>query len=537
MLEFLLKWKPRLTTPTPAQFPLPFLLLLLLLAACERQDPTLTLVPSAAAPDLLLTQSAANAAGQQNPDQSSGLPPTPTLAATLTPPPNYFGTPTPDPVETGPAAGPASKFLPHVIQFGESLSYLAQIYNSSVEELMTLNGLTDSDFLEVGQTVLVPAAAAAAGPNFKIIPDSELVYGPAAATFNAQSVAASFGGYLLGYQEEVERRFLSGPQVLQLVADRFSVNPRLLMALLEHQSGWVTQPAALDSGYPMGYVNSGYEGLYQQLSWAANQINMGFYGRAEGGIQTFDVGVGGTIAFAPDINDGTAGVQYMLGALPDTSYESWLNDVGPNGFFATYNRLFGNPFAYTVEPLWTAEVVQPPLQLPFAPGDNWFFTGGPHGGWAGGSAWAALDFAPGTEQLGCYVSDYWVTAMAGGTVTRSDFGAVVVDLDGDGYAGTGWAIIYMHLEDRDRVPLGTVVEVGDLLGHPSCEGGFSNGTHVHLARTFNGRWIAADGIQPFEMGGWVSQGLGSEYDGLLVRDDVVKEACECREEGNTLTGE
>jgi hypothetical protein len=39
------------------------------------------------------------------------------------------------------------------------------------------------------------------------------------------------------------------------------------------------------------------------------------------------------------------------------------------------------------------------------------------------------------------------------------------------------------------------------------------------------------------MGGWISQGLGREYDGLLVRGDIVKEACECREEGNTITGE
>jgi hypothetical protein len=127
--------------------------------------------------------------------------------------------------------------------------------------------------------------------------------------------------------------------------------------------------------------------------------------------------------------------------------------------------------------------------------------------------------------------------MAAGVVTRSDFGAVVVDLDGDGYAGTGWVIIYMHLATEDRVSVGTRVQTGDRLGHPSCEGGFSNGTHVHLSRTYNGRWVAADGSLPFEMAGWVSQGLNREYDGLLVRDDVVKEACECREEANTLTGE
>ena len=127
--------------------------------------------------------------------------------------------------------------------------------------------------------------------------------------------------------------------------------------------------------------------------------------------------------------------------------------------------------------------------------------------------------------------------MAPGIVSRSSFGAVVVDLDGDGFAGTGWATTYMHLATQDRIPVGTVVETGDRLGHPSCEGGFSNGTHVHLTRTYNGRWVAADGPLPFEMAGWVSRGLGREYDGILVRDDVVKEACECREEANTITGE
>jgi murein DD-endopeptidase MepM/ murein hydrolase activator NlpD len=466
--------------------------------------------------------------------QTEVLPPTPTLQATLTPPPTYDGIPTPDPTRPGPGEG---NYLPHVVQFGESLGYLAELYGSTIEELMELNSLGSSDFLDIGQTILVPAGAAAVSPSFKIIPDSEVVYGPAVIHFDPSSVAAIFGGYLLRYQEEVEGRLLAGPQILQLVSDRFSVNPRLLMALLEYQSGWVTQPAAIDNGYPMGYATNGYEGLYRQLSWAANLVNMGYYGRSEGGVLTFDIGGEQSLAFAPDINDGTAGIQLLLGALPDISYDNWLAAVGPSGFYAAYNRLFGSPFAYTVDPLWPASLTQPTLELPFASGDTWYFTGGPHGGWAPGSAWAALDFAPGTDQLGCYSSEAWITAMAPGIVTRSDFGAVVVDLDGDGYAGTGWAIIYMHLETRDRVPAGTSVQVGDRLGHPSCEGGFSNGTHVHLARTYNGRWVAADGSLPFAMGGWISQGLGREYDGLLVRDDLVKEACECREEGNAVTAD
>ncbi len=244
------------------------------------------------------------------------------------------------------------------------------------------------------------------------------------------------------------------------------------------------------------------------------------------------------IAFAPDINDGTAGVQTFLAGRTNTTYESWQQAVGATGFFATYDKLFGNPFAYTVDPLWPSDLQQPPLQLPFANGDTWYFTGGPHGGWGAGSAWAALDFVPPDVEQGCLQSEAWVTAMTDGVVVRSDKGAVVVDADGDGFAGTGWAILYMHLESRDRIPVGTFVQTGDRLGHASCEGGFSNGTHVHIARMYNGRWVSADGSIPFDMAGWVSQGLNREYDGLLIRGGTQKEACDiCQDEINSVTAD
>jgi hypothetical protein len=65
---------------------------------------------------------------------------------------------------------------------------------------------------------------------------------------------------------------------------------------------------------------------------------------------------------------------------------------------------------------------------------------------------------------------------------------------------------------------------GDRIGHPSCEGGVSNGTHLHLSRRFNGMWISADGSIPFNLDGWISTGAGLEYDGYLTREGVSIEA-------------
>ncbi len=503
------------------------------LTSCERPDPEVTIVASPGAFTLPPTPLVTPFSGDRP------APPTPISARSNTAElPVYMGTPTPDPPHQGDGEN-SQPFVDHTVRAGETLGYIAQLYGSSIEELQTANQLGQSDMLYVGQVLQIPRQGELTGSSFKIIPDSELVYGPAMRGFDVAAFVARFNSYLLSYHEEVEGQLLSGPAIVQLLADRYSVNPRLLLAVLEYRTGWVTQPTAnvVDDGYPLGHVQENSAGLYKQLSWAANELSWGYYGRSEANTASFLVNDGTRLAFDPTINDGTAGVQAMLAAHDGATHESWQQDVGPEGLFAAFNRLFGNPFAYTVDPLWPPELSQPPLRLPWADGDTWSFTGGPHGGWNSGVAWAALDFAPDDEQLGCVPSDAWVTAMSDGLVTRSGFGAVVVDLDGDGYAGTGWAILYMHLATRDRVPANTWVQTGDRLGHPSCEGGFSNALHLHTARTFNGRWVAADGIIPFAMSGWVSQGLGREYDGLLVRGGVTKEACECREALNAIAGE
>ncbi|MBN1666151.1 MAG: hypothetical protein JW862_03660, partial [Anaerolineales bacterium] len=70
---------------------------------------------------------------------------------------------------------------------------------------------------------------------------------------------------------------------------------------------------------------------------------------------------------------------------------------------------------------------------------------------------------------------------------------------------------------RNAIQAGEWVQTGDLLGHPSCEGGLATGTHVHLARKYNGEWMTADGPIPFVLSGWQVHAGSAPYKGTLTR--------------------
>jgi LysM repeat protein len=431
--------------------------------------------------------------------------------------------PTPDPARVLPT--PRLDEEQYVVQPNDTLGIIAQRYGVSLEKLIEANTVSNPDILEVGQALTIPAPdPLPPGPDFKIIPDSELVYSPSNASFDLEGFISQQDGYLNRYTQEVDDRIYTGAQIVRRVAYENSVNPRLLLAVLEYRSGWVTRsnPPEESRDYPLLYFNNTRKGLYRQLSWTANTLDYGYYLWRVNALPSMILQDGGVVPLAGTLNAGTAGVQYLLGQF--FGRDDWLSATGQDGVYATFYAMFGYPFDYTYEPLLPPDLQQPPMQLPFEPGDVWAFTGGPHVGWANGSGWAALDFAPPGPPLGCVLNEAWMVAVADGLVIRSDNGAVVQDLDGDGLEQTGWTVLYLHVDSSERVQPGTYLRAGERIGHASCEGGVSNGTHLHLARRYNGEWIPADGPLPFNLDGWISQGAGSEYDGYLVKDGVWIEA-------------
>jgi LysM repeat protein len=382
-------------------------------------------------------------------------------------------------------------------QAGDTLPLVAVRFGVQPEEISSPEEIPERSLFDPGQVLVIPNRLANTTSSQHLMPDSEVVYSPSALDFDVKSFVDQSGGYLSGYSQYLATTGITnGADVIQRIATENSINPRLLLALLEYQSGWVygSEPAgSLD--YPLGRVVKRDEGLYKQLAWAVNQLSIGYYGWREGRLTEIEFNDGITARLAPDLNAGTAALQYYFAQFYDS--EQWIAALDmESGFPALYEAMFGSPWvrALSVEPLYPPDLVQPPLILPFMINQIWSFSGGPHGAWARVGAWAALDFAPGSLEPGCFDTDVYTVAAASGLVARSENGVVTIDLDGDGREQTGWVLMYLHIAKKDRVPVGTWVDRGDFLGHPSCEGGFSTGTHIHFARKYNGEWIMADGL-------------------------------------------
>ena len=446
--------------------------------------------------------------------------------------------PTPNPTRAGVPQVAAAPDGTYTVQPGDTLAIIAAASGVTVDAIMAANNLTNPNLLEVGQVLQIPDTTTAptgspgGGSNFKIVPDSEVVYSPSAADFNVASYVKLKVGFLRAYSDELNDEFVSGVELVDEVARSYSVNPRLLLALLEYRGEWLTEPVVSDQStqYPMGLLDTGREGLYSQLLDAADLLNAGYYGWKYRNLSTLIFPDGRSVSIAPELNPGTVAVQYFFSK--HNNLERWRIDVGENGFFQEYLSMFGDPFVGAYEPLIPQDLQQPTLSFPFPANETWFFTGGPHGGYNEGSAWASLDFAPPAppdellvQQGFCYTSPFWVTAVAPGVIARSGGGYVILDLDFDGNEFTGWTIVYLHLkDDASLVQSGTIVSTGDRLGHPSCDGGFSTATHLHFGRRYNGEWIPIDCYgcggdvpqAPMILSEWTVRGYeNAEYQGFM----------------------
>jgi len=451
-------------------------------------------------------------------DSGSELPPPAAL-----PPENL-----PTPLPTRELFSPGT-LVDYIAQTGDTLPALAYRFNTTVAEILEVNTFIprDATTMPPGMPMKIPIYYRPLwGSPFQILPDSVFINGPKQVDFDAAVYVDQMPGWFKNYTFYLGDRNRRGGEIVEFIGQNYSISPRLLLAILEYQTSALSNPeppSDIDV-YPLGYTDQFSLGVARQLLWAANTLNNGYYGWRTNRLDTFNHLDGRSERPDPWQNAATVGLHYYFSKV--FNKEAFEFAVSGEGFLRTYTELFGDPWE-NVQPHIPGSLVQPEMRLPFGGGRLWAFTGGPHTGWGEGDPLAALDFAPSNVAGGCIESPDPATAVADGIIARTGDAMVMLDLDGDGDDRTGWVVFYLHLANKSLPRTGTVLKAGDPIGMPSCEGGTSSGTHIHIARKYNGEWIPAEGTLAFNLEGWIAANGAEPYLGNLTRLGGTVRACVC----------
>lgn len=443
------------------------------------------------------------------------------------------------PLPTRPAFKPA-ELVAYTAQTGDTLPALASRFNTTVDEILSANTFIpqDATTMPQGMPMQIPIYYRALwGTPFQSIPDQAFINSPTSSGFNTEAFVQSQNGWWKNYSAYVGGRTRTGAELVDYVAMNYSISPRLLLAILEYQGGALTKEEPPVSRKLLGLDRLFWESHYLQLVLAANELNNGYYGWRQGSLLEFEDASGNLFRPDPWQNAGSVALQYYFSRM--MSADEFSQAIGSSGLAKTYVSLFGNPWDDTFE-LIPGSLTQPELLLPFPKSQTWSYTGGPHTGWGTGEPLSALDFAPQLDKSGCATPapENYAVAIADGLVVRSSANeGVVLDLDKDGDERTGWVIYYLHLATDQRAVVGLNLNAGDLIGYPSCEGGRSTGTHVHVARKYNGEWILADSAIPFVLSGWTAHSGSAEYLGTLTKGNATVIACECGDAYTAVSAE
>lgn len=315
-------------------------------------------------------------------------------------------------------------------------------------------------------------------------------YGPEIQAFlEAQGSVLAQTTFPLGAGSDTFAHVLSGHCI------RYGLNPKVVLALLEIQSGLVraSQPSAAQSQYAFGYRNSQWQGLEKQLQWATYTLAEGFHGEQPGEAPVL---TDGNLAAVPgEANAGTRALLRLLAYTADAERYAQVRSDGAGSFLEAYRQLFGEdprlPLPERPEPategfLWTpfsgpartSSYFDHEYPIYRANGDLLSYTGergyqsyDGHDGWdyvldAGKPVLAAA--------AGRVVFAGWLD-----TLCPTLAGLVVLD------HGQGYRTLYWHLQSV-QVAEGTAVALGQQIGTVGSTG-CSTGPHLHFGVEFLGR--------------------------------------------------
>ena len=141
-----------------------------------------------------------------------------------------------------------------------------------MSEISSPKPLSDKGFIDPGTLLIIPNRldrTVEYTSAVQLLPDSEFAFSATATTFDIASYVQAAGGYLSTYRQYLgTTAWTSGAEGIQRLAYENSVNPRLLLAVLDYESHWVRGDPVDDfhTKYPMGYESYLNPGAFGQLT-------------------------------------------------------------------------------------------------------------------------------------------------------------------------------------------------------------------------------------------------------------------------------
>ncbi|HZM22974.1 MAG TPA: hypothetical protein VFC02_14595, partial [Anaerolineales bacterium] len=156
-------------------------------------------------------------------------------------------------------------------QNGDWLPAVAKRFGVEISEITSPKILPEKGFLDAGTLLIIPDRQEDGiqfTQSLQFLPDSEFVFSSAAVDFDIAAYVREAGGYLSTYREYLGTTgWTSGAGVIERAAYENSINPRLLLAILDYESHWVrgNPENKFLTEYPMGYENFRNKGMFLQL--------------------------------------------------------------------------------------------------------------------------------------------------------------------------------------------------------------------------------------------------------------------------------
>lgn len=169
-------------------------------------------------------------------------------------------TPVPMPTSERPEYAPG-ELVDYTAQNGDMLPALAARFNTTVDEILAANPIIprEATTMPPGLPMKIPIYYLPLwGTAFQSIPDQAFVNGPAQIGFSTTAFVEATSGWLRYYRVYAGDETRTGAEAIDYIAQNYSVSPQLLLALLEYQTGALTQPMAPAGKYMLGFRRVNY---------------------------------------------------------------------------------------------------------------------------------------------------------------------------------------------------------------------------------------------------------------------------------------